>query len=189
MKTYKISDISIYPFNENGKKFVEEIRYCLNTNEKLTERINNIFDNGCHSHFHDVSNNGCEKIGGCIINYRKILKRYVFKSHDRWQECYSINKTSIRKNYSGVTEIEKRKNEVIKTFEKRINKATKEKDVKLAILGAGLLSDNYIYYVEGNNVVFNYYSYHDKVTEEEYNNMLKNIDYSLLPEGIKFEFK
>lgn len=24
MKTYKISDISIYPFNENGKKFVEE---------------------------------------------------------------------------------------------------------------------------------------------------------------------
>jgi len=79
--------------------------------------------------------------------------------------------------------------EVIKTFEKRINKATKEKDVKLAILGAGLLSDNYIYYVEGNNVVFNYYSYHDKVTEEEYNNMLKNIDYSLLPEGIKFEFK
>lgn len=41
MKTYKISDSSIYPFNENGKK----------------------------------------------------------------QECYSINKTSIRKNYSGVTEI------------------------------------------------------------------------------------
>lgn len=78
---------------------------------------------------------------------------------------------------------------VITTIEKRINKATKEKDVKLAILGAGLLSDNYIYYVEGNNVVFNYYSYHDKVTEEEYNNMLKNIDYSLLPEGIKFEFK
>lgn len=88
-----------------------------------------------------------------------------------------------------IAKIEKRKNEVIKTFEKRINKATKEKDVKLAILGAGLLSDNYIYYVEGNNVVFNYYSYHDKVTEEEYNNMLKNIDYSLLPEGIKFEFK
>ena len=88
MKTYKLSDISIYPFNENGKKFVEEIRCYLNTNEKLTERINNIFNDGCHSQFHDVSNNGCEKIGGCIIN-----------------ECYSINKTSIRKNYSGVTEI------------------------------------------------------------------------------------
>lgn len=62
MKTYKISDIGIYPFNENGKKFVEEIRCYLNTNEKLTERINNIFGNGCHSHFHDVSNNGCEKL-------------------------------------------------------------------------------------------------------------------------------
>lgn len=94
-----------------------------------------------------------------------------------------------REEAERIAKIEKRKNEVIKTFEKIINKATKEKDVKLAILGAGLLSDNYIYYVEGNNVVFNYYSYHDKVTEEEYNNMLKNIDYSLLPEGIKFEFK
>lgn len=45
MKIYKISDISIYPFNENGKKFVEEIRCCLNTNEKLTERINNMLKN------------------------------------------------------------------------------------------------------------------------------------------------
>lgn len=53
----------------------------------------------------EVLNNGCEKIGGCIINYRKILKRYFFKAHDRRHECYSINKTSIRKNYSGVTEI------------------------------------------------------------------------------------
>lgn len=102
---------------------------------------------------------------------------------------YTESAIQERKEAERIAKIEKRKNEVIKTFEKRINKATKEKDVKLAILGAGLLSDNYIYYVEGNNVVFYYYSYHDKVTEEEYNNMLKNIDYSLLPEGIKFEFK
>lgn len=108
----------------------------------------------------------------------KILSRY-----------YTESSIQERKEAERIAKIEKRKNEVIKTFEKIINKATKEKDVKLAILGAGLLSDNYIYYVEGNNVVFNYYSYHDKVTEEEYNNMLKNIDYSLLPEGIKFEFK
>lgn len=87
---------------------------------------------------------------------------------------YTESAIQERKEAERIAKIEKRKNEVIKTFEKRINKATKEKDVKLAILGAGLLSDNYIYYVEGNNVVFNYYSYHDKVTEEEYNNMLKN---------------
>lgn len=105
MKTYKISDISIYPFNENGKKVIEKIKGNLNTNEKLTERINYIFGDIYYSNFHDVSNNGYEKILGCIIDYRKVLKRYVFKSHDRWQECYSINKTSIRKNYSGVTEI------------------------------------------------------------------------------------
>ena len=102
---------------------------------------------------------------------------------------YTESAIQERQEAKRIAEIEKRKNEVIKTFEKRTNKATKEKDVKLAILGAGLLSDNYLYSVEDNNVVFNYYSYHDKVTEEEYNNMLKNIDYSLLPEGIKFEFK
>lgn len=84
MKTYKLSDISIYPFNENGKKFVEEIRCCLNTNEKLTERINNIFDNGCHSHFHDVSNNGCEKIGGCIVNYPRTKDS---RASDFTEEC------------------------------------------------------------------------------------------------------
>lgn len=89
----------------------------------------------------------------------KILSRY-----------YTESAIQERKEAERIAKIEKRKNEVIKTFEKIINKATKEKDVKLAILGAGLLSDNYIYYVEGNNVVFNYYSYHDKVTEEEYNN-------------------
>lgn len=102
---------------------------------------------------------------------------------------YTESAIQERQEAKRIAEIEKRKNEVIKTFEKRTNKATKEKDVKLAILGAGLLSDNYLYSVEDNNVVFNYYRYYDKVTEEEYNNMLKNIDYSLLPEGIKFEFK
>lgn len=118
---------------------------------------------------------------------RKAIQALEELTGDVWVNPYK--ESEERQEAKRIAEIEKRKNEVIKTFEKRINKATKEKDVKLAILGAGLLSDNYIYYVEGNNVVFNYYSYHDKVTEEEYNNMLKNIDYSLLPEGIKFEFK
>lgn len=115
---------------------------------------------------------------------RKAIQALEELTGDVWVNPYK--ESEERQEAKRIAEIEKRKNEVIKTFEKRINKATKEKDVKLAILGAGLLSDNY---VEGNNVVFNYYSYHDKVTEEEYNNMLKNIDYSLLPEGIKFEFK
>lgn len=120
---------------------------------------------------------------------RKAIQTLEELTGDVWVNPYKESAIQERQEAKRIAEIEKRKNEVIKTFEKRINKATKEKDVKLAILGAGLLSDNYIYYVEDNNVVFNYYSYHDKVTEEEYNNMLKNIDYSLLPERIKFEFK
>lgn len=140
-----------------------------------------------------------ELTGDVWVNpYKESEERHRFVLSDEEREemegkilsgYYTESAIQERKEAERIAKIEKRKNEVIKTFEKRINKATKEKDVKLAILGAGLLSDNYIYYVEGNNVVFNYYSYHDKVTEEEYNNMLKNIDYSLLPEGIKFEYK
>lgn len=140
-----------------------------------------------------------ELTGDVWVNpYKESEERHRFVLSDEEREemegkilsgYYTESAIQERKEAERIAKIEKRKNEVIKTFEKIINKATKEKDVKLAILGASLLSDNYIYYVEGNNVVFNYYSYHDKVTEEEYNNMLKNIDYSLLPEGIKFEFK
>lgn len=140
-----------------------------------------------------------ELTGDVWVNpYKESEERHRFVLSDEEREemegkilsgYYTESAIQERQEAKRIAEIEKRKNEVIKTFEKRINKATKEKDVKLAILGAGLLSDNYLYSVEGNNVVFNYYSYHDKVTEEEYNNMLKNIDYSLLPEGIKFEFK
>lgn len=39
------------------------------------------------------------------------------------------------------------------------------------------------------NIIFNNYSYKDKVTIKDYSSMLKNIAYSLLPEGIKFEYK
>jgi hypothetical protein len=140
-----------------------------------------------------------ELTGDVWINpYKESEERHRFVLSDEEREemegkilsgYYTESAIQERKEAERIAKIEKRKNEVIKTFEKRTNKATKEKDVKLAILGAGLLSDNYLYSVEDNNVVFNYYRYHDKVTEEEYNNMLKNIDYSLLPEGIKFEFK
>lgn len=104
---------------------------------------------------------------------RKAIQALEELTGDVWVNPYKESAIQERQEAKRIAEIEKRKNEVIKTFEKRTNKATKEKDVKLAILGAGLLSDNYLYSVEDNNVVFNYYRYHDKVTEEEYNNMLK----------------
>lgn len=129
-----------------------------------------------------------ELTGDVWVNpYKESEERHRFVLSDEEREemegkilsgYYTESAIQERQEAKRIAEIEKRKNEVIK-----------EKDVKLAILGAGLLSDNYLYSVEDNNVVFNYYRYHDKVTEEEYNNMLKNIDYSLLPEGIKFEFK
>lgn len=173
LDNYKGERFQFVGFYNDGNRWQEESRKAIQTLEELTGDVwVNPYKESEERHRLVLSDEEREEIEG------KILSGY-----------YTESAIQERQEAKRIAEIEKRKNEVIKTFEKRINKATKEKDVKLAILGAGLLSDNYIYYVEGNNVVFNYYSYHDKVTEEEYNNMLKNIDYSLLPEGIKFEFK
>lgn len=181
-----IEENKIVVTSSNREEVEQELNDTLFVNDSVTGNASGSYtfstwqaeENLCHNF--ELLTDALEELGYDLSYLKKGAE-----SCDVIIRCYLLGQAISEV----LDEIEKRKNEVIKTFEKRINKATKEKDVKLAILGAGLLSDNYIYYVEGNNVVFNYYSYHDKVTEEEYNNMLKNIDYSLLPEGIKFEFK
>lgn len=181
-----IEENKIVVTSSNREEVEQELNDTLFVNDSITGNASGSYtfstwqaeENLCHNF--ELLTDALEELGYDLSYLKKGAE-----SCDVIIRCYLLGQAISEV----LDEIEKRKNEVIKTFEKRINKATKEKDVKLAILGAGLLSDNYIYYVEGNNVVFNYYSYHDKVTEEEYNNMLKNIDYSLLPEGIKFEFK
>lgn len=115
---------------------------------------------------HDECKNGTcswSITGDVWVNpYKESEERHRFVLSDEEREemegkilsgYYTESAIQERKEAERIAKIEKRKNEVIKTFEKRINKATKEKDVKLAILGAGLLSDNYIYYVEGNQLL------------------------------------
>jgi hypothetical protein len=92
-----------------------------------------------------------ELTGDVWVNpYKESEERHRFVLSDEEREemegkilsgYYTESAIQERKEAERIAKIEKRKNEVIKTFEKIINKATKEKDVKLAILGAGLLSD------------------------------------------------
>ncbi len=61
--------------------------------------------------------------------------------------------------------------------------------VKLYIINAGLLTDNFIYYHHKREVVFNWLDYTDKITQEEFVDFVNSLDYSKLPEGIKFSIK
>lgn len=53
----------------------------------------------------------------------------------------------------------------------------------------GLSVDNVIYYNHTNTLSFNWRDYGEKITQEEFDDFVNNVDRSQLPEGIKFELK
>lgn len=72
--------------------------------------------------------------------------------------------------------------------DKTIGKANDEYNVKIGILNAGLPIDNLIYYNHTNKAVFNWKDYDKKITQEQFNNFILEVDYTKLPAGITFEF-
>ena len=59
----------------------------------------------------------------------------------------------------------------------------------LYIFDSGVSIDNVIYYDHKNTVCFNWNEYDKKISQEDYIDFINKIDYSKLPEGIKFEIK
>lgn len=53
----------------------------------------------------------------------------------------------------------------------------------------GLPINNVIYYPHTNTLSFNWNDYGGKITQEEFDDFVNNVDRSQLPEGIKFELK
>ncbi len=49
--------------------------------------------------------------------------------------------------------------------------------------------NNVIYYPHTNTLSFNWNDYGGKITQEEFDDFVNNVDRSQLPEGIKFELK
>lgn len=72
---------------------------------------------------------------------------------------------------------------------KKIRQAEAEKKIMLCVFDYGLSTDNVIYYSHTNTLSFNWDSYEKKITQEEFDDFVKNVDRSKLPEGIKFELK
>lgn len=63
--------------------------------------LNTIYDNGCHTFFNEVSRNGRAKVMGYSYDLTPLLKSYVVKQYDRWQQYYAPNKTLLRRALYG----------------------------------------------------------------------------------------
>ncbi|RKU69588.1 hypothetical protein DWW91_11380 [Parabacteroides sp. AF17-3] len=148
----------------------------------------------------DVLIEELEKLSGkkWVNPYKPEEERFTLKLTE---EEKLLIEDRIRNDYYSVSNIEKRKEEahqaaiakeranICKRFDEKILEAETEKKIYLYVLDHGLPIDNMIFYSHKNTVVFNWRDYGDKITQGEFVNFVTNIDYSQLPEGIKFEIK
>lgn len=79
--------------------------------------------------------------------------------------------------------------EFTEKYDKEIRQAEVEKKIMLCVFDYGLSTDNAIYYPHTNTLSFNWNGYGEKITQEEFDDFVNNVDRSQLPEGIKFELK
>lgn len=61
--------------------------------------------------------------------------------------------------------------------------------IKKSVFDYGLSTDNAIYYPHLNTLSFNWNSYGEKITQEEFDDFVNKVDRSQLPEDIRFELK
>lgn len=130
--------------------------------------------------------------------YKPEKERFTLTLTD---EERSLIEERIEAGYYSTENIEKRREEAHKAkmaekrakiceqYDKEIRKAEVGKKVMLCVLDYGLNVDNVIYYNHNNTLRFNWVDYGEKITKEEFDNFVNNVDRSQLPEGIKFELK
>ena len=81
-----------------------------------------------------------------------------------------------------------KRQELIDRYNNNVEKFKRSLMVELYVLDQGLLG-NFIYYDHTNKGVFNWKDYGYRVTQEEFTEFMRKLDYSQLPEGISFEMK
>lgn len=113
----------------------------------------------------------------------------------------SLIEERIKAGYYSAENIEKRREEAHKArmMEKRaeirerydrvIREAETGEKVMLCVFDYGLSTDNVIYYNHTNTLSFDWRDHGEKITQEEFDDFVSNVDRSQLPEGIKFELR
>lgn len=79
------------------------------------------------------------------------------------------------------------RNEVIERYNKAEKKAREERDIMLYLFDNGMPIDNVIFYDHKREVVFNWLDYRPQVTLQQFEEFVSKVDYSKLPENIKFK--
>lgn len=98
---------------------------------------------------------------------------------------YAKENIEKRKEEARKSALIKKRAELCERYDKEIMETEREKQVMLYILDSGVSIDNVKY--QANTVYFNWRPYENKVSYEDFNEFLKKVDYSELPEGINFE--
>lgn len=102
---------------------------------------------------------------------------------------YSAENIQKRREKTHKAKMMKKRANICERYDKEIREAEVEKKIILCVFDYGLSTDNVIYYNHMNTLTFNWCDYVTKITKEEFDDFVNNVDRSQLPEGIKFEFK
>lgn len=103
-------------------------------------------------------------------------------------DFFSVEKVANRKAEKTRKQIEDARKEVLADYDKKNAILQAERDVYLYILDYGLPIENVIFYPHSLECVFNWIDYRPKVSREEYDEFMSTMDYTKLPEGVKFAF-
>ena len=106
------------------------------------------------------------------------------------KEGFYTKENIEKRKYESLKEfLAKKRADICNRYDKNIAKVERDKKVMLYIFDSGVSIDNVIYYDHKNTVCFNWNEYDKKISQEDYIDFINKIDYSKLPEGIKFEIK
>lgn len=149
----------------------------------------------CHDSECPITNWGL--FGSFFFEYSD-MERFTLILTD---EERSLVEERIKSGYYFAENIEKRKIEAHKAdvagkrfniceyYNQKIREAETNKKIMLCVFDYGLPINNVIYYPHSNTLSFNWNDYGGKITQEEFDDFVNNVDRSQLPEGIKFELK
>lgn len=102
---------------------------------------------------------------------------------------YSAENIEKRREEAHKAKMMEKRTEICEQYDKVIREAETDKKIMLCVFDYGLSTDNVIYYNHTNTLSFNWRDYGEKITQEEFDDFVNNVDRSQLPEGIKFELK
>lgn len=102
---------------------------------------------------------------------------------------YSPSSVQERKEKKRREKLDMERRKVMDRYEERLSVIENEKKLMLYILDRGISVNNVIYDDKENLCKFNWNEYGDKIPYLEFAEFTSGIDYSKLPEGIKFKIK